>query len=56
MWQFLSQYGWYLFIFGMMILMHRRGMGGCCGGHQQDQNGQHHQHDIKQPIPFEQKK
>lgn len=53
MWQFLNQYGWYLFIFGMMFLMHRRGMGGCCGGHQQNHQDQHV---TKQPILFEQKK
>jgi len=53
MWQFLSQYGWYLFIFGMMFFMHRWGGGGCCGGHQKD----HQDHQAtKQPIPFEQKK
>jgi len=47
MWQFLNQYGWYLFIFGMMFFMHRRGAGGCCGGHQ---------HVTKDPISYEQKK
>lgn len=52
MWQFLNQYGWYFFIFGMMFFMHRRG-GGCCGGHQHDQ---HDQHVTKDPISFEQKK
>ena len=53
MWQFLNQYGWYLFIFGLMFFMHRRGGGGCCGGHQDDHQDQQV---TKQPILFEQKK
>lgn len=56
MWQFLNQYGWYLFIFGMMFFMHRRGAGGCCGGHQHGKQDQHDQPVTKNPIPFEQKK
>jgi hypothetical protein len=57
--QLLNQYGWYLLIFGMMFLMHRRGIGGCCGGHHNDhQNRQDHhdQHGTKKTIPFESKK
>jgi len=52
MWQFLNQYGWYVFIFGLMFFMHRRG-GGCCGGHQQ---GKQDQHVTKDPISYDQKK
>jgi len=50
--QFLNQYGFYLFLFGMMFFMHRRG-GGCCGGHKKDQKDQQ---ETKQPISYEQKK
>ena len=50
--QFLNQYGFYLFLFGMMFFMHRRG-GGCCGGHKK---GQQDQQETKQPISYEQKK
>ncbi len=57
MWLFLNQYGWYLLIFGMMILMHRKGMGGCCGGqhgdpHHDQEN--HKDHPVtKKSINFE---
>lgn len=57
--EFLNQYGWYIFIFGLMFFMHRRGAGGCCGGHQQgkqDQQDQQDQQVTKDPISFEQKK
>lgn len=50
--QFLNQYGFYLFLFGMMFFMHRRG-GGCCGGHKKDQKDQQK---TKHPISYEQKK
>jgi len=55
MWEFLNQYGWYFFMFGMMFFMHRRGMG-CCGGHQQDQKNVQDQHETISLIPFEEKK
>jgi len=51
--EFLNQYGWYFLIFGLMFFMHRRGAGGCCGGHQQ---GKKDQQVTKEPISFEQKK
>ena len=56
MWQFLNQYGFYFFLFGMMFFMHRRCGGGCCGGHKKDQHDHQDSQVTKQPIPFEQKK
>ncbi|OLN28790.1 hypothetical protein [Desulfosporosinus metallidurans] len=56
--QFFNQYGWYLFMFGIMFFMHRRGAGGCCGGHEHDQhnqNDQSHQQGTKQSVSFEPK-
>ncbi|TGE37233.1 DUF2933 domain-containing protein [Desulfosporosinus fructosivorans] len=54
--EFLNQYGWYFIIFGLMFVMHRRGAGGCCGGHQQGKKDQQDQRGTKDPISFEQKK
>jgi len=51
--EFLNQYGWYFFIFGLMFFMHRRGAGGCCGGRQQSKPDKGL---TKDPISFEQKK
>jgi len=55
MMQFLNQYGWYLLIFGFMFFMHRRGAGGCCGGHQHGKQD-HDRHETKHPISSEQKR
>lgn len=54
MWQFLNQYGWYIFMFGLMFFMHRRGTGGCYdGGNQHESKNHQDQHVTKRPISFE---